>query len=178
MGAPSPASGGRDFSVQNLGLGNAPSGVNAGPTKRRQYWARQAASLLGPPSGVITGPAKRRHCWARQAASLLGPLPCSSCTPCRRLWNKSWFFIPPSGLRPPSRVPMKKMRAFFSWEPCPPQAEEGFFRANLGLGNAPSVVNAGPIKQRYHWARQAAHPRVSTHKHSLCALCSTIIVVL
>ena len=35
------------------------------------------------------------------------------------------FVFPPSGLRPPSRVPMKKMRAFFSWEPRPPQAGEG-----------------------------------------------------
>ena len=35
------------------------SGVNTGLTKRRHYWARQAASLLGSPSGVNIGLAKR-----------------------------------------------------------------------------------------------------------------------
>ena len=41
------------------------------------------------------------------------------------------FVFPPSGLRPPSRVPMKKMRAFFSWEPRPPQAGEGIFPCTI-----------------------------------------------
>ena len=35
----------------------------ARPAKRRHYWARQAASILGSPSGVITGPAKRDKYW-------------------------------------------------------------------------------------------------------------------
>ncbi len=45
--------------------------------------------------------------------------------------DKTWVCIPPSGLWPPSRVPMKKMRAFFSWEPHPPQAGEGIFSCNV-----------------------------------------------
>ena len=43
-----------------------PSGVNTGSVKRRQYWPRQAASILVPPSGVNAGPAKQRKYWARQ----------------------------------------------------------------------------------------------------------------
>ncbi|EHM52273.1 hypothetical protein HMPREF9080_02440 [Cardiobacterium valvarum F0432] len=36
-----------------------PSGVNTGPAKRHQYWARQAASILDPPSGINTGSVSR-----------------------------------------------------------------------------------------------------------------------
>ena len=51
MGAPSSASGGRDFLCAFLYLS-----------------ARQAASLLDPPRVINTGPVKRRHYWPRQAA--------------------------------------------------------------------------------------------------------------
>jgi len=45
--------------VQNLGLGNASSGVITGLAKRRQCWVHQAASLLASLSGVNAGPAKQ-----------------------------------------------------------------------------------------------------------------------
>ena len=140
MEAPSPASGGRDFSVQNLGLGNAPSGVITGLAKRRQCWAHQAASLLaslsgvvtGPaqaaslldsPSSVVTGPAKRRKCWARRHAVFTRLTASGGINP--------GFLSPPSGLRPPS----------------PASGGRDFPVQNLGLGNAPSGVNAGFSKR-------------------------------
>ena len=62
------------------------------------------------------------------------------------------FLFPPSGLRPPSRVPMKKMRAFFSWEPRPPPAGEGIFLCGMRNWAAPSGANTGfATKRDRYW---------------------------
>ncbi len=79
MGAPSPASGGRDFLVRISVFERPPSDVNTGLTS----------------SGINSG------------FTAMFP-------PFRRCAASSW-------------VPMEKMRAFFSWEPRPPQAGEGIF---------------------------------------------------
>ena len=58
MGAPSPASGGRDFFRTKFGLGRAPSGIISGFA----------------PSGINTEPAKRDKCWVRAKRDRFPPV--------------------------------------------------------------------------------------------------------
>ena len=64
---PTPPEAGKAF-YAGFRFEHAPSSVITGLAKRRNYWDRQAASILSPPSGVNTGLAKRRKYRARQAA--------------------------------------------------------------------------------------------------------------
>ena len=84
-----------------------------------------------PPSGINTGLVDSRQ--AGQILGLWAVVKRDEYWVCEQLPSgiNASFVFPPSGLRPPSRVPMKKMRAFFSWEPRPPQAGEGIFPCTI-----------------------------------------------